>query len=109
MSAGSAVKDASERVLALLGVGATISEPAKLAESGKAVQVAQRSTVTLTLKGKAAGKIQVGSTEKVEGYELPVEIPASTQQHVTLTLPEGWWIKTTLSEGSIAKGIVTPC
>lgn len=107
MSAGAGTTDNAEKLLALLTASA-VTEPAVLAESGKVGKVAQKSTLTLTLKGKAAGKIQVGPTEKVEGYELAVEIPASTQQHVTIPLPSGWWVKTTLSEGTIAKAVVTP-
>lgn len=112
MSAAAGTTDNAEKLLGLLGSSSTaITEPAKLAESGKAAQpnTAGPSSVLLVLKGKAAGKIQVGSTEKVEGYELPVEIPASTQQVVTLRLPTGWWVKTTLTEGTIAKAVVTAC
>jgi hypothetical protein len=109
MSAGTGTTDNAEKLLALLGSTSTaVTEPAKLTESGKAIEVAQKSTVVLTVKGKAAGKIQVGSTEKVEGYEIPVEVPASTTVPFTIPLPTGWWIKTTLTEGTISKGVVTP-
>lgn len=108
MSAGTATKDAAAKLLALLGSSSTaITEPAKFAESGKAETVGQRSTLNLTIKGKAAGKIQVGSTEKVEGYELPVEVAASSSAAYTLNLPAGWWVKTTLTEGTISKAVVT--
>ena len=111
MSAGAGTKDNAELLLGLLGFGAAATEPAVLAESGKAGQGSKttKTTVILTLKGKSgASKIQVGPTEKVEGYELAVEIPASTQQTVTIPLPAGWWIKTTMAEGSIAKAVVVP-
>jgi hypothetical protein len=110
MSAGAGTKDNAEKLLLLLNPEPAISEPAKLHESGKALQpdTAGPCEVVLVVKGKAAGKIQVGPTEKVEGYEIPVEVPASTEQTVTLRIPTGWWVLTTLTEGTIAKGIVTP-
>lgn len=111
MSAGTGTIDAAGKLLGLLGSSATaIAEPAVLTESGKEGQpdTAGPSTVNLTIKGKAAGKIQVGPTKSVAGYELPVEIPASTQQTVTLRIPVGWFVKTTLTEGTIAKAVVTP-
>lgn len=107
MSAGTSTTDNAEKLLALLKASAT-TEPAKLTESGKAVEAAKKSTAVLAVKGKAAGKIQFGPTEKVEGGELAVEIPASTSQAFTIPLPEGWWIKTTLTEGTISKGILFP-
>jgi hypothetical protein len=112
MSAAAGTTDNAEKLLALLGSSATsITEPVVLTESGKAGQPNKTGpcSLLLVLKGKSgASKIQVGPTEKVEGYEVPVEIPASTQQTVTLRLPTGWWVKTTMAEGSIAKAIVTP-
>lgn len=111
MSAGTGTKDNAEKLLGLFGSSATaITEPVVLTESGKAgaPNTEGPSTVSLLLKGKAAGKIQVGPTNAVGGYELAVEIPASTQQAVTLRIPVGWFVKTTLTEGTIAKAIVTP-
>lgn len=111
MSAGSGIKDAAAKLLGLLGSSATaITEPVVLTESGKAGQPDTEgpSTVNLSIKGKAAGKIQVGPTNAVGGYELTVEVPASTSQTVTLRLPVGWFVKTTLTEGTIAKAVVTP-
>jgi hypothetical protein len=108
MSAGTGTKDTAAKLIALLGAGAAATEPVKFTESGKAEAVTQKSTLILSVKGKAAGKIQVGPTEKVEGYELAVEIPASSQESFTIPLPVGWWVKTTLTEGTIAKAVVTP-
>lgn len=103
-------EDHAEQLLGLLNNGAGAqTAPATLAESGKATQPNTNgpSEVTLSIKGKAAGKIQVGATEAVEGYELAVEVPASTTQNVSLRLPTGWWVKTTLTEGTISKGVAT--
>jgi hypothetical protein len=111
MSAGTGTTDVAAKLIALLGTSATaITEPVVLTESGKEGQpnVNGPSTVELVLKGKAAGKIQVGPTKSVGGYELPVELPASTQVSVTLRVPTGWFVKTTLTEGTIAKAVVTP-
>jgi hypothetical protein len=106
-----ALEDNAERLLSLISPAPVLSEPATLAESGKATlpDAEGPASVTLTLKGKAAGKVQVGpAADATGGYEVPVEIPAATQQTQTLRVPRGWSIKTTLAEGSIAKGIVTP-
>lgn len=105
------LEDNAERLLNLIDGHPDLSEPATLTESGKATtpNAEGPSSVTLSIKGKAAGKVQVGpAADATGGYEVPIEVPAATQVPITLRVPAGWRIKTTLSEGAIAKGVVTP-
>ena len=109
MSAGTTIEDAAERLLNLLDSVAS-TEPAHLAESGKAVlpNTEGPAEVTLAIKGKAAGKIQVGpNADATGGYELPVEVAAGNTAVVTIRVPTDFSIKTTLTEGAISKGILT--
>jgi hypothetical protein len=105
MSAGTGSRDNSEKLLGMLFV-----EPAEpTVESGTAVQNMNASPLTynFVIKGKAAGKIQVGPKNTVASYELPIEIPASKTDVIDQRIPAGWWVKVTLTEGSITKTVTT--
>ena len=107
MSAGTGTTDNAQKLLALLRASA-VTEPVKFTESGKAEKVAQKSTLILQIKGAGKATVEVGPTEKVEGFKLELEFAASTVNAVTIPLPEGWWAKTTLTTATITKAVVIP-
>lgn len=107
------LEDNAEKLLNLLDPTPAVVETATLAESGKVTQPDAEgpASVNLVVKGKAAGKIQVGPAADATGagsYEIPVEVPAATSMPYTVRVPTGWHVKTTLTEGAISKGISTP-
>jgi hypothetical protein len=107
MSAGTATKDAAAKLLGLTSTASNnVTEPTLTSGTASENTTGSVATYQIVIKGKAAGKIQVGPTNAAGSYEIPVEQPASTQSAVELRVPAGWFVKPTLTEGTIVKTIV---